>query len=110
MTAFYSLCVSLFPVYLRISKALTYELHSTFIVMQVVFQLERRYSLLVLTIFVPTFLLLLIGYTTLYIKLAAFQVQLLVLYYLDPWYKYCLESTKELSLQNVEISYRILQN
>ncbi|XP_050732627.1 uncharacterized protein LOC127006593 isoform X2 [Eriocheir sinensis] len=44
-------------------------------VIKVEFQLERRYSLLVLTIFVPTFLLILVGYTTLYIQLPAFQVR-----------------------------------
>ncbi|XP_068247799.1 uncharacterized protein [Palaemon carinicauda] len=56
-------------------------------VMEVKFQLERRWSLLVLTIFLPTILLIGIGYVTLFIKLPAFQVRaimtlttLLVLY------------------------------
>ncbi|XP_045122230.1 uncharacterized protein LOC123510853 [Portunus trituberculatus] len=44
-------------------------------VIQVQFQLQRRYSLLVLTIFVPTFLLIGVGYTTLFIQLPAFQVR-----------------------------------
>ncbi|XP_068203826.1 uncharacterized protein [Palaemon carinicauda] len=56
-------------------------------VMEVTFDLERRYSLLVLTVFLPTFLLLGIGYGTLYIKPKDFDVRsmmslttLLVLY------------------------------
>ncbi|XP_066965653.1 uncharacterized protein [Macrobrachium rosenbergii] len=56
-------------------------------VMEVKFQLKRRWSLLVLTIFIPTLLLICIGYVTLFIKLQAFQVRavmtlttLLVLY------------------------------
>ncbi|XP_070001373.1 uncharacterized protein [Penaeus vannamei] len=56
-------------------------------VMEVKFALERRWSLLVLTIFIPTILLLGIGYVTLFIQLAAIQVRsimtlttLLVLY------------------------------
>ncbi|XP_069981222.1 uncharacterized protein [Penaeus vannamei] len=60
---------------------------SDYAVLQVTFDLERRWSLLVLTIFMPTFLLLGIGYGTLYIQLKAFQVRaimtlttLLVLY------------------------------
>ncbi|XP_042864353.1 uncharacterized protein LOC122248401 [Penaeus japonicus] len=60
---------------------------SDYAVMEVTFDLERRWSLLVLTIFMPTFLLLGIGYGTLYIQLKAFQVRaimtlttLLVLY------------------------------
>ncbi|XP_064092387.1 uncharacterized protein LOC135205555 [Macrobrachium nipponense] len=55
--------------------------------LEVTFQLERRYSLLVLTIFIPTGLLLVIGYTTLFVKLQLLQVRaimtlttLLVLY------------------------------
>ncbi|XP_068232230.1 uncharacterized protein [Palaemon carinicauda] len=55
--------------------------------LEVTFDLERRWSLLVLTVFVPTFLLLSIGYGTLYISIQAFQVRaimtlttLLVLY------------------------------
>ncbi|XP_066970056.1 uncharacterized protein [Macrobrachium rosenbergii] len=55
--------------------------------LEVTFQLERRYSLLVLTIFIPTGLLLGIGYTTLFVKLQLLQVRaimtlttLLVLY------------------------------
>ncbi|XP_047474204.1 uncharacterized protein LOC125028766 [Penaeus chinensis] len=60
---------------------------SDYAVLEVTFDLERRWSLLVLTIFMPTFLLLGIGYGTLYIQLQAFQVRaimtlttLLVLY------------------------------
>nr|XP_027239125.1 glycine receptor subunit alpha-2-like [Penaeus vannamei] len=54
---------------------------------RVKFALERRWSLLVLTIFIPTILLLGIGYVTLFIRLAEFDVRtvmtlttLLVLY------------------------------
>ncbi|XP_042213264.1 uncharacterized protein LOC121860243 [Homarus americanus] len=60
---------------------------SGYAVIEVMFQLERRWSLLMLTIFLPTFLLLGIGYGTLFIKLAVFQARavmtlttLLVLY------------------------------
>ncbi|XP_068211704.1 LOW QUALITY PROTEIN: uncharacterized protein [Palaemon carinicauda] len=55
--------------------------------LEATFQLERRYSLLVLSIFIPTALLLGIGYTTLFVKLQLLQVRaimtlttLLVLY------------------------------
>ncbi|XP_068202995.1 uncharacterized protein [Palaemon carinicauda] len=56
-------------------------------IMEVTFALQRRYSLLVLTVFLPTFLLLGIGYGTLFIKLKDFDTRtmmtlttLLVLY------------------------------
>ncbi|XP_068211705.1 glutamate-gated chloride channel alpha-like [Palaemon carinicauda] len=60
---------------------------SAVITFKATFQLERRYSLLVLSIFIPTALLLGIGYTTLFVKLQLLQVRaimtqttLLVLY------------------------------
>ncbi|XP_070001308.1 glutamate-gated chloride channel [Penaeus vannamei] len=60
---------------------------SDYAVTKVKFALERRWSLLVLTIFIPTILLLGIGYVTLFIRLAEFDVRtvmtlttLLVLY------------------------------
>ncbi|ROT83482.1 hypothetical protein C7M84_023325 [Penaeus vannamei] len=63
------------------------SVNSDYAVLEVEFTLERRWSLLVLTIFIPTILLLGIGYVTLFIRLAEFEVRavmtlttLLVLY------------------------------
>ncbi|XP_064085752.1 uncharacterized protein LOC135200916 isoform X2 [Macrobrachium nipponense] len=44
-------------------------------IMEVTFALERRYSLLVLTVFLPTFLLVGIGYTTFFIKCKDFDME-----------------------------------
>ncbi|KAK8396900.1 hypothetical protein O3P69_005113 [Scylla paramamosain] len=63
------------PKFTILNEKVTLLSNTQYSVIQVEFQLERRYSLLVLTIFVPTFLLIGVGYTTLYIQLPAFQVR-----------------------------------
>ncbi|XP_068233605.1 gamma-aminobutyric acid receptor subunit beta-like [Palaemon carinicauda] len=50
----------------------------SYAVMEVKFSLERRWSLLVLTIFLPSILLVGIGYITLFIQLSAFQERIIM--------------------------------
>ncbi|XP_068203016.1 uncharacterized protein [Palaemon carinicauda] len=98
-------------------------------VLEVTFKLERRYSLLVLVVFLPTFLLSGIGYGTLFIKLNDFGTRsnvalttLLVLYTMfdqvssnlpdtayikmvDLWFFFCIFLIFSITLVHIAVEY-----